>query len=148
MYREILVPTDGSRGSLEAADHAIDLATTVDAGVHALYVVQTAVGTDADMAGVYEAFEEVGQDAVDAVVERAESAGVSTVVGSLAYGSPHEAIREYADEHDIGLIVMGTHGRTGLDRYLIGSVTEKVVRTADVPVLTVGVQSWSDDADS
>jgi len=55
----------------------------------------------------------------------------------VEWGEPYESVLDYADEHDIDIIVMGTHGRTGLDHHLLGSVTEKVVRTSDVPVLTV-----------
>lgn len=55
----------------------------------------------------------------------------------LRVGTPHQIITAYATHHDIDLIVMGTHGRTGVDRYLLGSVTEKVVRLSDVPVITV-----------
>ena len=52
-------------------------------------------------------------------------------------GDPHETIIEYADDVDADVIVMGTHGRTGLDRRVLGSVTERTVRLSDVPVLTV-----------
>lgn len=52
-------------------------------------------------------------------------------------GNPHEKILEYVSEHDIDMVVMGTHGRTGLDRALMGSVAERVVRRSPVPVLTV-----------
>lgn len=51
--------------------------------------------------------------------------------------APYEAIRDYTEFREIDIVVMATHGRRGLERYLVGSVTEKVVRTADVPVLTV-----------
>jgi nucleotide-binding universal stress UspA family protein len=74
----------------------------------------------------------------------AELMGVSTessdgidVVTAVATGTPHTEILEYADEHDVDLVVMGTHGRTGVERHLLGSVTEKVVRMADAPVVTV-----------
>uniref|UniRef100_UPI00387E9FE4 universal stress protein n=1 Tax=Haloarcula regularis TaxID=3033392 RepID=UPI00387E9FE4 len=50
---------------------------------------------------------------------------------------PYQAIQAYVEDNDVDLVVMGTHGRTGLERYLLGSVTEKLVRTAPVPVLTV-----------
>ncbi|MDS0281375.1 universal stress protein [Haloarcula onubensis] len=72
------------------------------------------------------------------VVEDA-AAGIDDVAVETAVvpGTPYRAILDYADEHGVDLIVMGTHGRTGLDRYLLGSVTEKVIRTADQPVLTV-----------
>jgi nucleotide-binding universal stress UspA family protein len=57
----------------------------------------------------------------------------------MVHGTPHTAILDYAEEHGVDLVVMGTHGRRGFDRFLLGSVTEKVVRTASVPVMTVRV---------
>ena len=77
---------------------------------------------------------EHGRRLVENVADSVAGVPVETAVLS---GKPHKRIREYADDRDVDLIVMGTHGRTGLDRYLLGSVTEKVVRTADQPVLTV-----------
>ncbi|EMA60035.1 universal stress protein [Halorubrum kocurii] len=56
---------------------------------------------------------------------------------AVEMGTPHEVILRYADDHDVDLLVMGTHGRTGVERYLLGSVTEKVVRLSDTPVVTV-----------
>jgi nucleotide-binding universal stress UspA family protein len=78
------------------------------------------------------------------VIEQAESAGVETIEGVVSSGTPHRAILDYVDEEDVDLVVMGTHGRTGLDRYLLGSVTEKVVRLSDAPVITVRLSD--DDA--
>ena len=78
----------------------------------------------------------MGQSIVTELTDSAERAGVTDAVGSVLEGTPHRAILEYTDEHHIDLIVMGTHGRTGLDRYLLGSVAEKVVRLFEVPVLT------------
>ena len=71
---------------------------------------------------------------VEDVADSVSDVPIETAVLS---GDPYKRIREYADENEVDLIVMGTHGRTGVDRYLLGSVTEKVVRTADQPVLTV-----------
>jgi nucleotide-binding universal stress UspA family protein len=82
------------------------------------------------------------------VIHQAEEAGVDAVEASVAQGTPHQAILEYVDYHDIDLVVMGTHGRTGLDRYLMGSVTENVVRLSDAPVLTVGPPADYDEAPS
>lgn len=138
MYERILVPTDGSEGAERAAEHAVELAAAFGADFHALYVVQTDVGPDAGIAGAFDAAEVAGQGAVDDALRRAEAAGLATVEGTVEQGAPHRVINAYVDDHDIDLVVMGTHGRTGLARYLIGSVAEKVVRTADVPVLTVG----------
>ncbi|MFC6755914.1 MULTISPECIES: universal stress protein [Haloarcula] len=77
---------------------------------------------------------EQGLVLVEDVADSVSGVPVETAVLS---GDPSKRIREYADDNDVDLIVMGTHGRTGVDRYLLGSVTEKVVRTADQPVLTV-----------
>jgi nucleotide-binding universal stress UspA family protein len=138
MYDAVLVPTDGSEGSEAAIDRAIDVALTYDASLHALYVVEaSSVAVGAEGGVVLEHLKEAGRQAVDDLRNRAEDADVGTVEGSIAEGAPHRAILDYVDEHDIDMVVMGTHGRTGLGRYMLGSVTEKVVRLADVPVLTV-----------
>jgi nucleotide-binding universal stress UspA family protein len=138
MYDRILVPTDGSEGSRAAVEHAVDLATTFDAVLHALYVVDAGVGVDGGVLGTLDAFEAAGEDAVEEVARRAAAAGVETVT-DVVQGTPHRAILDHVDEHAVDLVVMGTHGRTGLDRYLLGSVAEKVVRLSDGPVLTVRI---------
>ncbi|TYL39045.1 universal stress protein [Natronococcus pandeyae] len=81
--------------------------------------------------------DEVRERAVEIVeeVER-QFEGVETE-GIVHVGEPYQVILAYADHADIDLVVMGTHGRRGVDRYLLGSVTEKVVRVSDVPVVTV-----------
>ena len=138
MYDEILVPTDGSPAAAAAIEHAVTLAERFDSTVHALYVVDaTAYSTlEAGSGVVVEALEREGEGAVDAVREAAEAAGVP-VSEHVVSGTAYKSILEYADEEGVDLIVMGTHGRRGLDRYLLGSVTERVVRSADQPVLTV-----------
>ncbi|MFC6825545.1 universal stress protein [Halopelagius fulvigenes] len=138
MYERILVPTDGSEAADGAIRNAIDIASQYDATIHALYVVDasvyTSIETGADL--VVESLEEEGQKAIAEVTDRARAAGVESE-SAVVSGSTHQSILDYADDHGIDLIVMGTHGRTGIDRYLLGSVTEKVVRRSDVPVLTV-----------
>jgi nucleotide-binding universal stress UspA family protein len=138
MYDDILVPTDGSPASDAAIDHAIDIADRYGARLHALYVVDgSAYSTlEAGSEVVIDALESEGEQATDRVADAAAAAGVETTT-TVTSGTAYRAIREYADEQAIDMIVMGTHGRKGLDRYLLGSVTERVVRTADVPVLTV-----------
>ncbi|AXG09814.1 universal stress protein [Haloplanus rubicundus] len=148
MYEQILLPTDGSEGTRGAVEHAINLATTYDATLHTIYVVDTNVGIDASVPGTLDTLEEAGENAIDGVLQQAEAAGVKTIEGVVAQGTPHQAILDHIDEHDIDLVVMGTHGRTGLDRYLLGSVTEKVVRRSDAPVLTVGMPAESSDESS
>ena len=138
MYDAILVPTDGSPAAASAIDHAIELASTFDATVHALYIVDVALysSLEAGVDAVIEALEREGADAVETVRERCESAGVDTETDVLV-GTVHRSIRDYVAEHDIDLVVMGTHGRKGIERFLLGSVTERTVRLSDVPVMTV-----------
>lgn len=137
-FGTVLVPTDGSGAANVAADHGVALAGATDAAMHVVHVVDlTAVPGEFRSSEVLNALEEAGQQAVDDVIDRTEDAGLRSVEASVLSGTPARAILDYADERDIDLIVMGTHGRTGLERYLLGSVTEKIVRVADVPVLTV-----------
>ena len=137
MYERILHPTDGSEGSMAAADHAIELAERYGATLHSVYAVNTTVGPEAGVVGVFDALEEAGREAIEDFEARASAAGIESVEGSVVSGRPHQVILDYVDDHDVDLVVMGTHGRTGLDRYLLGSVAEKVVRSCPVPVLTV-----------
>ena len=137
-FENVLVPTDGSEGARAAADHAIDLATTTDAALHVVYVIDSrSMGYDVGAAAVLEALEEAGQRAVDEIVERAEAAGVRSTQASVVTGTAARSITSYANDRNVDCIVMGTHGRTGVNRILLGSVTERVVATAGVPVLGV-----------
>jgi nucleotide-binding universal stress UspA family protein len=138
MYERILVPTDGSEASEGAVEHAVDLAKQYGATIHALYVVDSGSYTSLEAGSdiVLEALKDEGKTAVGHVVDAAERAGVDVTSG-VQTGTAHRTILDYAEEEDCDLIVMGTHGRTGLNRYLLGSVTERIVRSSDVPVLTV-----------
>jgi nucleotide-binding universal stress UspA family protein len=139
MYDAILVPTDGSDATDAALDHALDHARTYGATLHVLYVVDdTGVPMDVTTVTLQEALVEHGEAAVETVAGRVEAADVP-VVSAVVRGTPHREILDYVDEHDVNLVVMATHGRSGIDRYLLGSVTEKVVRLSDAPVLTVRV---------
>ena len=138
MYDRILIPTDGSPAAEAAIEHAIDIAEKYDATVHALFVVDGASYSTLEAGAeiVMEALESEGKRAVERIAEIAGDAGLDCET-SVVSGTAYRSIREYIDDHDIDLVVMGTHGRRGIDRYLLGSVTERVVRTSDVPVLTV-----------
>jgi nucleotide-binding universal stress UspA family protein len=142
MYDKILVPTDGSDGVERAVSHAVDLAATNDATVHALYVVNTASYSSMPMETSWEHIREMlgeeGENALERVRELADDAGV-TVEAVIRDGSPSKEIVNYAEDEGCDLIVMGTHGRGGIDRLLLGSVAERVVRSSRVPVLTVRV---------
>lgn len=143
MYETVLFPTDGSESSLHALDHALDIADTYGATLHALYVVETSSpyddfgsgGIDPDL--LIRTLHEQGEEALARVEDRAEGAGVPFVGATREVDDVHRGVLDYADENGADLIVMGTHGRRGLNRWLLGSVTERIVRTSDVPVLTV-----------
>jgi nucleotide-binding universal stress UspA family protein len=140
MYDDILLPTDGSEGTRAAVTHANELATTYDATVHVLSVVDTRNRFESPSSGLApEAWAERERERADeaiaeTVAELDEDLAVEQVVEE---GTPTEGILDYVDEHTVDVVVIATHGRTGLDHYLIGSVTEEVVRKAPVPVLTV-----------
>lgn len=163
MYENILYPTDGSEGAQAAMAHARELAETYDATIHLLTVIDTpqdiggmtaeteekgsqgmssnpsgdggGMSSEGKSSGVVQA--ERKEHAQKAVEKAAESFESVETVTSVKTGAPYENIIEYIDANDIDIVVMGTHGRTGLDRYLLGSVTEKVVRMSDAPVVTV-----------
>ena len=141
-YERILVPTDGSEETREAVEHAIDLAAEHDATIHALYVVNSASFSGLPMESSWESvaamMNEEGLAALDEVEGIAAERGVP-VERALVDGNPSREIVRYAEDEDCDLVVMGTHGRGGIDRLLLGSVTEKVVRSSSVPVLTVRV---------
>ena len=137
MYRSILLPTDGSAGSELAVKHAIDLARQYDATLHLLYVVDTDVvnhyaGIDA-IEGVEGALEAQGAEALDAAADTAATAGI-TIEKHVVEGRPHEAVLDAIPMVGADLVVMGTERKSGEYRRLLGSVTERVVRMADVPV--------------
>ncbi len=142
MYDRILVPTDGSDGFDRVAGEAIGLAALADATVHALYVIDPRA---VDYEPSPEARETVeselratGEEATAAVADLAANRGVD-VERVVRVGIPHREILDYADEVAADLIAMGTQGRTGLDRLLLGSVAERVVRMSDRPVVTVNL---------
>lgn len=137
MYRRILVPTDGGDGTDAALEHALDLAETYGAELHAVYVVDVAsVPAEVSAAQILGALQQAAETALSDLADAAERAGVETTT-AVVEGSPARGITDYAADEQVDLIVMATHGRRGLDRYLLGSVTERVVRTSPVPVLTV-----------
>lgn len=140
MYDRILVPTDGSIEGERAVEYAIDLAREHGATIRAIYVVNAASygGLPMETAwdGISDALREEGQAALERVEEMADGVEVETAV---LEGSPSRAIVDQASSEGCDLVVMGTHGRGGIDRLLLGSVAERVVRSSPVPVLTVRV---------
>jgi nucleotide-binding universal stress UspA family protein len=140
MYDNILLPTDGSNGIETVAMHAETLAEQFGSTLHVLSVSDTRNRFETPSSGLSteawaEAERERAEDAIEATV--APLSDELTVETAIVEGVPRTAILEYIDDTEIDIVVMGTHGRSGIDRYLIGSVTEKVVRQSPVPVVTV-----------
>ncbi|SFR92682.1 Nucleotide-binding universal stress protein, UspA family [Halomicrobium zhouii] len=134
----VLVPTDGSAVSKRAVDEGAALAAEQDATLHLLTVIDPSVFGGDDYAVMpTDVFEERAESILDRAVARAEDAGATDVVRAREFGNPRRTIGRYAGEEAVDLVAMGTHGRSGVDRFLMGSVTEGTVRTAPVPVLTV-----------
>ncbi len=134
----MLVPTDGSDGARVAGEHAFAFAAAVDASVRVVHVIDVAaLGGEFDTGQIYREFERMGERAITELRTAATEAGLEDVNSALLTGRPARAIVEDADEQDVDLIVLGTRGASGLDRYLLGSVAEKVVRSSTVPVLTL-----------
>lgn len=137
-YENILVPTDGSDAATHAAGHLLDLAASLDATVHVLSVVDdTALGPDVRSAVSGKEGEQAATDAVETVLTEAESRGVTDTVRHVEHGAPAEVILDTVEANDVHLVGMGTTGKRGTERILLGSVAEKTVRSAPVPVLTV-----------
>jgi nucleotide-binding universal stress UspA family protein len=137
-YENILVPTDGSPAATHAARQVTEFAASLDATVHVLSVVDdTALGLDVRSTIYGTEHEEAASDAVETVVSEANECGVSNVVRHLEHGTPVQMILDTIESNDIHAVGMGTTGRRGTDRILLGSVAEKTVRSAPVPVMTV-----------
>jgi nucleotide-binding universal stress UspA family protein len=142
MFGKILIATDGSEHSTRAAKSAIELAKLSGGKVTALYVVdvnRALSDVSSNIAGeVYEGLKKTmmkeGEQATNYVEESAKMANVP-LDKKVVEGNPAEEILKMAGGMDV--VVMGSIGRTGLGKFLLGSVTEKVVRNSKVPVMVV-----------
>ncbi len=137
-YENILIPTDGSPASTAAAKHGLTLAATLDATVHILSVVDdTSLGPDVRSVLSDDELERPAVEAVEEVATEADEHDLAYVQTYVEHGSPAEVIREHIETNEVHAVVMGASGRRGVNRVLLGSVAEKTVRSAPVPVITV-----------
>ncbi|HZY86563.1 MAG TPA: universal stress protein [Gemmataceae bacterium] len=141
--RRILVPTDFSKSSANALTYAAAFAEKFGAEILLLHVVQDlalfipeAVLVAPPPAPPVEQFAAAARAALGRVIADLRPPGL-TVRPEVVEGTPYEEIVRFARERDVDLIVIGTHGHTGLAHILLGGVTDKVVRRAPCPVLTV-----------
>jgi nucleotide-binding universal stress UspA family protein len=142
--KTILVPTDFSDGALQALEYAIDLARMIEAQLIISFVVEPAyhgMGSDLylgsmDPSVVLEEQQRIGAEQLSRLARRLDKRGVRFQT-FLETGTPYRIIAQVAERMRADLIVMATHGRSGFSHLLMGSVTEKVIRTAPCPVLTL-----------
>ncbi len=144
MFKNITIATDGSETSERAAELGIEIARLSGGKVTAIYVVDilrlshlpgytTLPGLSRRL---LELMQKEGSEATEQVREMAEDAGVACE-GVVAEGDPAEELLRRSRESGADLLILGTKGRSGLDRILLGSVAEKVTRNSVVPVLLV-----------
>ncbi|QQR91223.1 MAG: universal stress protein [Myxococcales bacterium] len=139
--KHILTPIDFSENSDKAVAFAAKLAESLSATLHVVHIYQLPMYVVPD--GGFVMGDELGsklkaasEEAVNRFISERGFYGV-TMKAHVLCGLPHEAILRIADELDVDMIIMGTHGRAKLSRVLLGSVAEKVVRTSNVPVIVV-----------
>lgn len=157
MFDAILLPTDGSPDAEKAAPYAARLAATFDATLYVMYVVDVdavslslgAEQLDRLETGRFTEMTEVHERAAGAIARVRDVASEEglAIEPVIEVGVPHKAIVEFAEEEGVDLIVMTSHGRGGVKRALLGSVTERVARSTRVPVLVVDADGDPIDAD-
>ena len=147
-YARILLPVDNSQEAVDVVDHAISVAGSPGASIHILYVIDETkftdpaplihsgidAATDELLAQYRKEGEKILASIADSIAEK--SVDIDTLT-ALEQGVPYEEICSYARREDMDAIVMATHQRPERDRQLLGSVTERVIRTSDVPVFVV-----------
>ena len=138
---QILVPTDFSENAQHAVDYAIALAKHCSAKLHLLHtpVVPTYLLMDLSYSPGPEAVTRILNDSQDALDEQAKAIAAAGIehFTAIREGVVHEVIRDYAKEHDVDLVVVGTHGRSGVAKLMYGSVTERVIKTVHTPIIVV-----------
>lgn len=138
MYERILVPYDGTAAARRGAAHAVDLASVLGSTVHALYVIEEGGNPweSEPMDDQMDRAVEYAGTVTAEVAELAEEAGVGCVADHGVGPAVYEVINDYVAENDVDAIVLGS-GYKGRFGGILGGVSERVVRTADVPVTTV-----------
>jgi nucleotide-binding universal stress UspA family protein len=143
MFKRILVPVDGSATSLHAVDKAVAIARAFEGEVMAIYVIDpypfTGVGTDFayGQAQYLSAATAEAHEAIKAAREQIEAAGVKVDTRVVEAHTPWRGILETATEIQADLVVMGSHGRRGLEKLVLGSVAQRVLQHATLPVMVV-----------
>jgi nucleotide-binding universal stress UspA family protein len=130
LYKKILIATDGSEHMKKVVPHAIELAKLSGAELHSVYVMYTTTK------GLEDYLRNEGEEATNYIEKQAGEEGLS-VEKWILKGHPVEEILNLADEQSVDMIVMGTLGRSGIEKFGLGSVADKVIRNSKIPVVTI-----------
>lgn len=144
MYSDVLLATDGSECARAATTHAIDLAATYDATLHALYVIETRIGYDSgivDPETIEDDLRAEGEAVLEDVSAESRARDVS-LVDRIRTGVPERELADYVEAEGIDIAVLGTRGKSAFKTVLLGSTSEALVRDLSIPVVLV-----SDDDD-
>jgi len=141
LQKRILIATDGSETANEAADFGIDMVGCSGTKIYVLYVIDTTPYRSVPLDQIWsketlDEFERVGHEATSYVEKIGKAAGVE-VESRVLKGNPAEKIVNFAEDNNIDMIIVGSLGKSRYERIVLGSVSEKVVRHAKVPVLVV-----------
>lgn len=141
LYKKILIATDGSNNSAQAVDAGMEIARLSNGKAYALHVIDTSSYSSGREDPkwtrlIEEQLKTFGLEITATVEEAAKAAGVEVEFVTLE-GHPAEKILDFAEKQAVDMIVVGSLGKTDVERFLLGSVSEKVVRNSKVPVLVV-----------
>jgi nucleotide-binding universal stress UspA family protein len=141
MYNSILVPVDGSDASKHAVKHALELAADVDASVHILHIVSLNESRNVDVQRIEQGqlihdLEVIGDEVIKEVIPPGDEPS-APLTQSIMFGRPDKQILKYIRTESPDLVIMGSQGKTGVQRMVLGSVAENVVRRSPVPVQIV-----------
>jgi len=145
--KSILFPTDFSDGSAQALQYAVDMSKRYEAKLHVVHVIHDVVratGWYVPHASVNEMYKDLEKSAKKELDRFGvdELSTLKNIERTVLMGVPHEEVINFATKNKIDMIIMGTHGRKGLDRIIFGSTAAQVVRYAPCPVLTVRLPQY------
>lgn len=130
MFNKIMVPSDGSKFAQKAEDVAIDLAKKLKSTVVAVHII------DEKLIYPFDVMEDEGNKILSKISEKGNAKDVK-VDEVLIFGNPRHDMKKIAEKSHADMVVIGSHGRSGLEKILMGSVAENALKTVDVPVLLV-----------
>lgn len=147
--KNILLPTDFSKTSLTASEYAVNLANQYDANLHILHVLEKTPpilairSLDLSREKIIESIDADAQSRLNECIKKIKKNGDLEIISAIRKGIDYEEIIKYSKEKKIDVIVIATHGRTGILHTLLGSVAEKVIRYSKIPVLVTTPPSKS-----